>query len=233
MFDASGAFGGYGEFGIVPWLLKKVAKVGFRFEGGLKLEGNVMLYNSDGEGALQSTSCYDKLRAGTLSLKSFCSVGMDAKLIGVGTGGVNFYDNEWPLAKYTIVPDFTNTKLTRNEDTPSTLIATTTAFGSTIFPCSLGFKMFDGAENDGFKGIYSHSYSGITGEPETYWDSFLLMPLTKTYSVYPTVELLGIEMLASPSAELDTSLKPVTLHVEDITETTAKVTKICQLHIEI
>ena len=223
MFEASGAFGGYGEIGIVPWLLKKVAKVGFRFEGGLKLEGNVMLYNSDGEGALQSTSCYDKLRAGTLSLKSFCSVGMDAKLIGVGAGGVNFYDNEWPLAKYKIVPDFTNTKLTRNEDTPSTLIATTTAFGSTIFPCSLGFKMFDGAENDGFKGIYSHSYSGITGEPETYWDSFLLMPLTKTYSVYPTVELLGIEMLASPSAELDTSLKPVTLHVEDITETTAKV----------
>lgn len=224
MFEGSGAFGGYGEIGIVPWLLKKVAKVGFRFEGGLKLEGNVMLYNSDGEGALQSTSLYDKLRAGTLSLKSFCSVGMDAKLIGVGTGGVNFYDNEWPLAKYKIVPDFTNTTLKRDvNNSLHTIEATTTACGETLIPCSLGFRLFESGGTESFKGPYTYQYWGLGGKPETYSDFFFSLPLSKSYIVYPTVELFGIEMLAEPSAEVGLGATPITLEASDISDTTAKV----------
>lgn len=223
MADGYIAGGIFGEIGIVPFLTKHIAKAGFRFEGGIKLGGDVIIYNSDGMNSLSSTSPYERLKSGELYVKPFCRVGMGARLLGVGKGEVNLFEKDWDLGRFKLVPDFTNTKLTRNEDNPSTLIATTTAFGSTIFPCSLGFKMFDGAENDGFKGIYSHSYLGITGEPETYWDSFSLMPLIKNYSVYPTVDLFGIEMLASPSAELKTILKPITLHVEDITDTTAKV----------
>ena len=196
MFEGSGAFGGYGEIGIVPWLLKNVAKVGFRFEGGLKLEGNVILDNSDGEGALQSTSLYDNLRAATLSLKSFCSVGMDAKIIGVDPSGVNLFDRDWPLAKYKIVPDFTNTTLNRIPFT-ATLTAGTTASDNLIFPVDLGFRLFRNNKSESFESAKWSYKKGPQELSTTYGD----MPIGK-YRVYPSVKLFGIEMLAKPSAEL-------------------------------
>ena len=223
MADGYIAGGLYGEIGIVPLLTKHIAEAGFRFEGGIKLGGNVMIYNSDGNSLLTSTSLYEKLLSRELYVKPFCRVGMTAKLIGVGNGEVNLFEHDWDLGHFKLVPEFSNTTLKRQQDTSTTLIAATTASGSTIVPCTLRFKLFEGKEETGIKGTSPYDYWSLYGYPELYYDTFESQSPTKNYTVYPTVDIFGIEMLATPSAELKLGVKPITLNVENVGVTTAKV----------
>lgn len=223
MLDGSVAGGLYGEVGIVPLYSKYIAKAGFRFEAGIELGGDVMLYNSDGENSLLSTSTYERLKAGELHVKTFCNVGLQAKLLDVGKGKVNLFKKEWDLAKFKLVPDFSNTTLTRDDDSPSTLWAATTASGSTIVPSILGFKLFEGEKDEGITGDNSHSYWNLLGYPDPYHDIFKSQSLMKSYTVFPSVNLFGIEMLAEPSAKIGICATPITLNVENIDETTATV----------
>lgn len=223
MLDGYLAAGLYGEVGIAPLLSRHILSAGFRFEGGAKLGGDVMIYDSDSEDALVSTSTYKRIRAGELYLKPFCKVGMQAKLLFVGEGEVDLYEHEWDLGKFKLVPDFSNTTLTRDEDTPSTLWAATTASGPTIVPSTLGFKLFENGEEEGLVGTESHSYWSLSGYPSPFYEAFDNQSPAKIYMVYPTVNLFGIEMLAEPKAEINTILKPITLDVAEISDATAKV----------
>lgn len=223
MIDGSVSGGIYGEIGIVPLYSKHIAKAGFRFEAGIKIGGDVMLYNSDGENSLISTTTYERLKAGELYVKPFCNVGLQAKLLDVGKVDVNLFKKEWDLGRFKLVPDFENTTLTRDEDIPSTLWAATIASGSTVVPSTLGFKLFEGKDQKGVKGLDSHSYWNPFGYSEPFFEIFEKKSLVKSYAVYPTVNLFGIEMLAEPSAEVELGATPITLEASDISDTSAKV----------
>lgn len=215
--------GVFGEIGIAL-LEKHVASTGFRFEGGLKLVGNTMIYNSDTQQSLFTTSLYDKLESSDTHLKAFCSVGLDAQLIHVGKANINVFSKEWELTKFKLVPDFSNTTLTRSVTNPAYLTATTTASGGAIFPCTLGFRLFEGNDDNSIKGTSNHSYWSITDKTDTFSDEFEASTLLKRYTVYPTVDMgLGFEMIANPSAEVELGATPITLDVENVSETTAKV----------
>lgn len=223
LVEGSISGGIYGEIGIAL-LEKHVASTGFRLEGGLKLVGNTMIYDSDTQESLFTTSLYDKLEFSDTHLKAFCSVGMDARLIHVGKAGIGVFSKEWELTKYKLVPDFSNTTLTRSVTNPAYLTATTTASGGAIFPCTLGFRLFEGNDDNSIKGTSNHSYWSITDKTDTFSDEFEASTLLKRYTVYPTVDMgLGFEMIANPSAEVELGATPITLDVENVSETTAKV----------
>lgn len=223
MLDGELSGGFYGEIGIAL-VAKRIASTGFRIKAGLKLHSNVMLYNSDGINALNSTSTYDKLNAASVDVSAFYNVGSKTQLLKVGELDINVVGRDSILAQYKIVPDFTNTTLKRDvNNSLHTIEATTTACGETLIPCSLGFRLFESGGTESFKGPYTYQYWGLGGKPETYSDFFFSLPLSKSYIVYPTVELFGIEMLAEPSAEVGLGATPITLEASDISDTTAKV----------
>ena len=223
MLDGSISGGLYGEIGIAL-VSKRIASTGFRIKAGLNLRSNVMLYNSDCINSLNSTSPYNKLNADYVAVSAFYNVGSKTQLLKVGKLDINVVGDSSVLTKIKLVPNFSNTTLKRDiTNSLHTIEATTTASGETLIPCTLGFRLFENGGTDSFKGPYTYQYLGLTGKPETYSDSYYLLPLTKSYTVYPTVELLGIEMLAEPSAEIGIGVTPVTLDVNEIDETTAKV----------
>lgn len=223
LVEGSVSGGIYGEIGIAL-LEKHVASTGFRLEGGLQLVGNTMIYDSDTQESLFTTSLYDKLESSDIHLKAFCSIGMKPELIHAGKAGIDVFSKKWELTKFKLVPDFSNTTLTRSVANPAYLTATTTATGGAIFPCNLGFRLFEGNNDNSIKGANYHNYWSITDKTETYSDEFEASTLLKRYTVYPTVDMgLGFEMVAKPSAEVELGATPITLDVENIGETTAKV----------
>lgn len=222
LVEGSVSGGIYGEIGICL-LEKHVASTGFRLEVGLRLGGNAMIYDSDTQKSLFTTSLYDKLESSDNYLKAFCSVGMEARLIHAGKAGLDVFSKEWELAKFNLVPDFTNTTLARSSTNQGYLSATTTATGGAIFPCNLGFRLFEGNEDNGVRGSRNVNYWSITNKTETISDEFKASAL-KEYTVYPTVDMgLGFEMIARPSAEVELGAIPITLEASDISDTTAKV----------
>ena len=222
MVDGYGGAGVYGEIGIAL-LEKHVASTAFRFELGAKLGGDVMLYNSEGHSSLISTSTYEKLNSAELYLNGFFKVGLDSKLLKIDKGDIKLYEKEWNWAKFKLVPDFSNTTLTRSTANPAYLTATTTVSGGAIFPCSLGFRLFEGNNDNSIRGTNNYDYWSLTNKIETISDTFEAQSALKKYTVCPTVKLFGIEMLAKPEAEIESKATPITLGVENITETTAKV----------
>lgn len=223
LVEGSVSGGIYGEIGIAL-LEKHVASTGFRLEGGLKLVGNAMIYDSDTQQSLFTTSFYDKLETSDNHLKAFCSVGLEARLIHAGKAGLNVFSKEWELTKFKLVPDFTNTTLARSSTNHGYLSATTTATGGAVFPCNLGFRLFEENEDNSVRGTKNFSYWSLTDKTETISDEFMASALLKKYAVYPTVDMgLGFEMLAKPSAEVEIGATPITLDCENIGETTATV----------
>ena len=199
IFDGSASCGVYGEIG-VELMSKKVLSSGFRFEAGLEVGGEVMLYNSDKDVAQYSTSLYEKLRATELYLKPFCKVGLETRALHIGKGDVNIVKKEWIGDTFKLVPSFTNTTLTREPSDPHLLKASTRAFGRSLFPCDLGFRLID----DSSKGSDCDNLLHYANAPQTYEHFFTVEDINKKYTLYPTVELLGLgfNMIALPSAEL-------------------------------
>lgn len=221
LVEGSISGGIYGEIGIAL-LEKHVASAGLRLEGGLKLVGNAMIYDSETQQSLITTSLYDKLESSDVHLNAFCSVGLDAQLIHVGKAGINVFSKDWELTIFKLVPDFTNTTLARSSTNQGYLSATTTATGGAVFPCNLGFRLFEGNEDNSVRGTNSVSYWSLTDKTETISDEFKASALKK-YKVYPTVDMgLGFEMIADPSAEIEVCVTPITLDVLNIEESSAK-----------
>lgn len=220
MIDGYVAGGFYGELG-VELLSKKILSAGFRLEAGMKFGGNAILYDTDGESVLNYASDYERLKAGELYIKPFCKAGLQAQCLKFGKGEINLFEKDWDLGKYKLVPNFSNTTLKRVKDTPSTLITASTASGSTIVPVTLGFKLFEEEEQDGINGENPISYWNRYGYPELYFDTIPNQSLIKSYTAYPIVSLFGKEYLATPKAKIEAGIKPMTLVVTNITETSA------------
>lgn len=219
MVDGYGAGGVYGELGIEV-LSKDIISTAFRFEYGSKLGGNAILSNSDGKSALVSPSIYEKFNSAKLYLDHFCKLGLQSILMPAGKADINVVEGEWNLAKFKLVPDFSNTILTRDTSNPYLLNASTTASGGSLFTSNLGFCLLEGDSKDGIATVnYNKYFSGTI----KYNDSFEIPSLKKTYKVYPTVDILGLgfPMLALPSAVCLSNLFAITLDISEITDKTA------------
>lgn len=219
MVDGYGAGGLYGELGFEV-LSKDIISTAFRFEYGSKLGGNAILSNSEGKSALVSPSIYEKLNSAKLYLDHFYKLGLQSILIPAVKTDVNIVENERNIAKFKLVPDFSNTILTRDTSNPYLLNASTTASGGSLFTSNLGFCLLEGDSKDGIATVnYNKYFSGTI----KYNDSFEIPSLKKTYKVYPTVDILGLgfPMLALPSAVCLPNLFAITLDISEITDKTA------------
>ena len=204
MVDGSIGVGIYAELGL-EFFDKNFTNMGFRGEAGIKLGGNAVLYKKDSEKAFHSTEVYNNLLNTDIHLNWFYSVGSQAKFLWFGASH-NFkgLSNEGTIVKACPVPTFSNTKIEREQDSPTTLFASTKVSGFTL-PVDLGFTIFEGKLSEGIseKGDVSYSAYGYVGPKTELYSSYFDMKPTGSYTVYPTVKLWNVEMLAEPKAELE------------------------------
>ena len=187
--------GVYGEIG-VAFVDSRIASVAYRGEVGVGIEGNAMLYKKDAGTALHSTEVYKTLQGNDIQFKWFYRTGIPVKLLWF----------EWPnsqkphdnvFARVSLVPNFSDTKLERDIDN-TTLFASTKANGVCL-PVDLGFTLFEQKSTNSVQTSYSRfGYAGMNAD---LYASFFNMPISKNYEIYPTVKLLGVEMLAEPMAK--------------------------------
>lgn len=209
MLNGSVGVGFYAELGL-EFLDKNFVNMGFRGEAGVKFEGNAVLYKKDSEKAFHSTEVYNNLLNTDIQLKWFYNVGRQAKFLFYGASH-NFdgLSDDGTIMKGCPVPTFKDTKIERVQDSPTTLFASTIASGQTL-PVDIGLTVFEGDVSEGVaeEGLTSYMAYSYNGPKSEISASFFDMNSTGGYTVYPTVRLWGIEMLAEPSAELKTHSCP-------------------------
>ena len=212
-----------GEIGLKV-IDKRLASVGFGFEAGLKLSGDALILPFTDYSNLNSTTLYNKLKKG-LDLDFFVNLGLSARLFWCETG-VNKTLFEIPVHKFHLVPTFTNTFLSRDPYSPTTLIASTFATNKLVTSVDLGFKLFKGDETEGLGSTTCKYKEG----PQDLSIAYTNMTGISSYKLYPTVNLFGVEMLAEPSSEIGIGIAPITLEAENISDSTAKVNGRIEYH---
>lgn len=193
---------GFMELGIfaeigVSFVDSRIASVAYRGEVGIGMEGNAMLYKKDAEEALHSTALYKTLQGSDIQFKWFYRTGLPVKLLWFGWPNAHKpHDNVF--ARVSLVPNFTDTKLRRDDADNTALFASASASGACL-PVDLGFTLFEQQSTNSNPATYSrYGYMGMSAD---IYASFFNMSTSKKYEVYPTVKLLGVEMLAEPKAE--------------------------------
>lgn len=187
----------FGEIG-VAFVDSRIASVAYRGEIGVGIEGNAMLYKKDAENALHSTDLYKTLKDSNIKFKWFYRSGIPVKLLWFGWPN-DFPPHDHEIARIGLVPFFSDTKLERDPVSSTTLFASTKASGACAIPVDLGFKLFEQHSTNSVPTSFSDY--GYMGMNTNIYASFFGMPTSKKYEVYPTVKLLGIEMLAEPKAK--------------------------------
>ena len=207
MAKGSIELGIYCELG-VAFVDSRIASVAYRGEVGVGIEGNAMLYKKDAETALHSTDVYKTLRGNDIQFKWFYRTGLPVKLLWFGWPN-SHVPHDHVFARISLVPNFSDTKLERDPNDNTTLFATTKASGACL-PVDLGFTLFEQESTNSIPTSYSRfGYVGMNAEM---YASFFNMSTSKKYEVYPTVKLLGIEMLAEPKAEENNTSCPDSNH---------------------
>ena len=196
MLNGTFAGGLYCGLGI-EFIDKSLIGIGIREQGGIEIEGGAMLYRKDAEEALHSTNLYKSLLEDRITVKGFVEASIPAKFLWLGWENV-VARNDRMIAEGALVPTFADTKLERDPEDASVLYAESKATGMTL-PVDLGFKLFEQeSTKEGGGGLTAYGYTGPRAD---LYSSFYNMPTDKKYEVYPTVKLLGLEMLAEPKAE--------------------------------
>ncbi len=207
--EHSGQLLANGEFGLgfyvelgVAFMAKWLLSAGGRAEAGIKVGGDVMLYKKDMESALRSTDVYKTLQGTDVHLSRFWNVGLQGQLLNWGFSH-NFkpLSDEKMIARFSIVPDFSNVELERDETDSSILHASAKASGVCL-PQDLGFTLFNQEIWD--DGKTSFSRYGYMGSTADIYASYFDMPYDEKYEVYPTVKLFGVDaltILAEPKAK--------------------------------
>lgn len=210
----------------VGFLNHKIAKVGGEFDLGLEFKSEFkfdwdLLKNAD-----SSTTLYESIQ--NLDQVDFCPyVGLRG-IAAVADERIKFsigkdWDAFWNIyfLKRRILPSFENVKIEQNDLTSVNVSSGIT--NDCLLPMKVGFSIFD-HKGKLLQTTYNNQlYINRLFSFSEYGTTFNNINQIGKHTTYPVVSLFGYDLLATPSAELDTSLKPITLHVEDITDTTAKV----------
>lgn len=197
-FDGSLALGAYFETGF-NIMSREYAKACVRGECGLQACGNFVLRNSDIDNADKKTELYEKLKASSVEIGPFANVSLSAS---TKNPGVIF--PAWQLSetyeKWDIVPTFSNTQLAHTSGSSTSTDAYSELTGNCISPVPVGYKLFDGENNEVADYDAPVKYTNTESRLE---HSFTGLIPNKKYIVYPKVKLFGHDILAAPSAELD------------------------------
>lgn len=179
--------------------VKGEAELSFDIEDLVDAEKNTRLYNSLKENSKVTVKPYwgatPKISAGPWDFKFF------------GRDDFSFWGTKW---EWDLLPKFANTKASSKGATSAN--ATTTLTNECLFPYTVGFSVLDENEqrvgNPQFK---DEKYRVPSDFPSSSYSlTFDGLQSEKKYKAYPTLRFFGMNMLGSPSADIDMHF-PVTI----------------------
>lgn len=192
----------------LPFGRHEVGWVGAEFEFGVKGEADLALDVEDLMDAENNTRLYNSLKENSkLTVKPYW--GATGKISGfndrlsfkfLGRDDFSFWGTKW---EWDLLPKFANTKASSKGATSAN--ATTTLTNECLFPYTVGFSVLDENEqrvgNPQFK---DEKYRVPSDFPSSSYSlTFDGLQSEKKYKVYPTLRFFGINMLGSPSADID------------------------------
>ncbi len=188
-----------------------IGNVNLRGEAGVNLEGNLVLTKSDMESAKTSTAVYEQLRDTELSLNWFYGVTANAKFLKWGVShDVNLgkipLNNQGKIFSCAMAPTFSDVKAEWSKDSSSTIdaqakVSCPALLGGRCIISDVGLvlKCDDGEDVARSYGIYD--YNGAQGTKDLYCQFYDVEKGGK-YKVYPHIKWMGVDILASPYAEV-------------------------------
>lgn len=202
--DGSLAIGAYFETGF-NLVSRELSRVCIRGELGAQVNGNFVLRNSDIDNASKETVLYERLKASSVEFGPFVSASLVASVINTSASP------SWQLSstaeKWDLVPTFANTKLTHTHNSNTSLDAYTELSGNCILPVPVGYKLFDANNTEIADYNASSSY---TNRESRFEHTFNGVGQGDKYIVYPKIRIFDYDILASPSAELNSILPDIT-----------------------
>lgn len=185
---------------------KELARINGHAEIGLSVDGNVNLSLND-EDYTSSTLLYDMLKQSYFTGNWYWGTAFEARLTPLLT-----YHHDFPLGKKNelwrrgFVPSFSDVELKQCLSPSTSADANLVMTGNCVTPVEVGLSVRDqdGDEVDSYfanttfqNGTYSlpHTFSDLTADSK--------------YTLYPMVRLGDVEMLASPSSDMEETVFPV------------------------
>lgn len=204
--NGSMAVGGYGKVGVafIATSSLDIAEVGLKYKGGVSLEGTYVPYKRDEDYAKKSTDLYSQIKDREIAVYGFRGLTFEAKLFkwSVSKEIPNFlnipFNNREPWGAIRSVPLFSNTKLTKDES--GTYYASTNITGD-VQPTDVGFALINNKDEQ--DAIYSYCIYDYKGPKADAYSSFYDRPVSNSYTVYPLVKYMDMELIAEPSAEIE------------------------------
>ena len=201
------SFGGYFDIGIQAFR-KDAASINGHAEIGLSVEGNTNL-NLNEDNYNQSTLLYDMLKQSYITGNWYWGTQFEARLTPFLT-----YTYKTPLGKKNelwrrgYVPSFSNVSFKQCLSPHTSADANLEMRGDCITPVLVGLSVRDQNNQEVNQHYASNAFqNGSYSFPYTFSG---LSPDAK-YTLHPIVRLGDIEILASPSAEMEETSFPVTL----------------------
>ena len=230
-FDVEGSINGrfatglYMETGFNV-MCREVTRACVRGELGAEFVGHYVLSNSDVRDAENDTRVYERLKSSNYEINAFTNTIVEHR---TGRWGHTQSLDPWNLTvnlfNWEVVPTFSNVSLESVGSNSLHAKAEAEVIRNLMNPVNVGFALFD--ENGNNVGSYyvETMYQRQTSRLEY---TFSNVDTGHTYTVHPIVRLNNIEMLASPSADVDLEKCPVT--ISDFMVTKSQYEKGCFTH---
>lgn len=164
---------------------------------GHQLVGGAVIYKNELDNAYKTTQLYEKLRASKLEYNIYGNITLQASVLDHP-----FLDYELPCSStkniktWNLVPSFRDVSFT---DLGYSTDAKCTIEGLCLFPVECGYSV----RNESNEEVDKTKYGIYFKEGSMPWDRiFDPYPVGSKYTLHPTINWLGIDVLASPSAPL-------------------------------
>lgn len=189
-----------------------IANVNLEGRAGVSLEGSLVLDKTNLANGKASTAIYEQLRDTYLSLNWFMGLSANANILKYGVshdfdlGGLPF-KTHGEIARFCLAPTFSDVKGSYSKSELSSIDAETkiscpAALGGKCLSVDAGLVLVDEDGND----ISTRSYAvydykgGMTAKSIN--SQFYNVSSKKKLKVYPHIKWMGVDILASPSADV-------------------------------
>ena len=198
-----------------------VAWIGCEAQGGIRCDAEINVDFDDLGNAERDTRFYDALKNNShltimpyWGIQAVISGRRDQIQVKFGRDDYTFNDTRWLNRGF--LPIFSNTNITASSGSDAETSADIN--NDCLFPWTVGFSLFDENNNRiGEPHWQNNKFWTRNGFTLPMRETFTDLATDEKYKVFPTLNLFGVPMLASPSADLDMHF-PVTLSDFEVTD---------------
>lgn len=203
---AAGIFTEMGFAPNIPIFGSKLLNVALHSEFGAEIIGHAVLYNDDIKNATKETKTYEKLKASNIQVNGFVQHEVQKHLLTV--------DNVGPVAsvsktfaQWDLVPRFTSISADRKDDVVEVTLQVEKSKDNLLVPVDFGVALYN-SNNEMVASDYLGNYLKAS-DGGTFTNFFKDLDYDEDYTVSPIVKVLGFELRASQTSDVEKGEFPV------------------------